>query len=117
MNLEQVRRFALSLPEVMEEPHFEYTSFRIRGKIIATAPPDGEHLHIFVGDQVRDLALATEPAFLEKLFWGNQVRGLRVLLARAKPRVVNELVREAWIRRAPKALVAASQRPPVKRRT
>ncbi len=116
MNLEQVRRFALSLPEVTEAPHFEYTSFRIRGKIIATAPPDGEHLHIFVGDQVRDLALAIDPAFLEKLLWGNQVRGLRVLLARAKPRVVNELVREAWLRRAPKALVPVSQRA-VKRRT
>jgi len=116
MKLDQVRRFALSLPGVTEEPHFEYTSFRIRGKIIATAPPDGEHLHVFVADQVRDLALATEPAFLEKLLWGDKVRGLRVLLAKAKPRVVNELVREAWVCRAPKALVAASQRRSAKRR-
>jgi len=36
------------MPEVTEEPHFAYTSFRVKGKIFATAPPDGEHLHIFV---------------------------------------------------------------------
>src|SRR5271165_3784847 len=99
MTLAQVRRFALALPEVTEEPHFEYTSFRIRGKIIATAPPSGEFLHVFVADEARDLALAAEPAFLEKLLWGGKVCGLRVNLAKAKTTVVNELVRDAWLRR------------------
>ena len=33
MKTAQVRRFALSLPAVTEEPHFHYSSFRIRGKI------------------------------------------------------------------------------------
>jgi hypothetical protein len=33
MTLSQVRRFALSLPETTEEPHFDRTSFRVRGKI------------------------------------------------------------------------------------
>lgn len=31
-----VRGFALSLPETMEEPHFEKTSFRVKRKIFAT---------------------------------------------------------------------------------
>jgi hypothetical protein len=109
MKLAEVRRFALSLPEVTEEPHFEYTSFRIRGKIIATAPPGGDFLHVFVGSETRDLALGAEPAFLEKLLWGRKVCGLRVALGKAKPSVVNELLREAWLRKAPKRLVA--QRP------
>jgi hypothetical protein len=108
MTLAQVRRFAMSLPEVTEEPHFEYTSFRVRGKIIATAPPDGEFLHVFVADEARDLALTAEPEFLEKLLWGGTVRGLRVDLGKAKPTVVNELVREAWLRRAPKRLTKAA---------
>jgi len=33
VKLNDVRRFAMSLPEVTEEPHFAYTSFRVKGKI------------------------------------------------------------------------------------
>ena len=109
MTLDQVRRFATSLPEVTEEPHFEYTSFRIRGKIFATAPPDGGHLHLFVTDQVRDLALGMHPAFLEPLVWGGKTRGLRVDLRKADARVVRELTHEAWERKAPKGLAAKAR--------
>ena len=34
--LETLRNLALSFPETSEEPHFEKTSFRVRGKIFAT---------------------------------------------------------------------------------
>ena len=67
MKIAQVRRYALSLPDATEEPHFEYSSFRIRGKIFVTVPPDEEHIHIFVGEDEREQALALHPAFLEKL--------------------------------------------------
>jgi hypothetical protein len=115
MKIGDVRRIAMSLPEVTEEPHFEFTSFRIRGKIFATAPPNGEHVHIFIADGERDPAIAMEPQFLEKLFWGGKVRGLRVVLRKAKPRVVAELLRRAWTHKAPKTLAAKSasiERPP-----
>jgi hypothetical protein len=104
MKIDQVRSFALSLPEVTEEPHFQSASFRVHGKIIATVPPGDEYLHIFVSEEERELALATEPAFLEKLFWGKRVAGLRVVLAKAKPKVVEKLLRQAWTRKAPKSL-------------
>lgn len=106
MKLPQVRRFAMSLPAVTEEPHFTYTSFRVGGKIFATVPPEGEHLHVFVADEEREIALAMEPAFLEKLFWGKRVVGVRVSLAKAKPRVVNKLLTLAWTRKASKHLVS-----------
>jgi hypothetical protein len=106
VKLNDVRRLAMSLPEVTEEPHFEYTSFRVRGKIFATAPPDGEHVHIFVEDEDRELALLMEPAFIEKLLWGGKVRGLRVALRKAKMPVVARLLKKAWLRRAPKTLAA-----------
>jgi hypothetical protein len=105
MKLAQVRRFALSLPETTEEPHFHFTSFRVRGKIFATAPPEGGHAHVFVGDVEREAALALYPGFVEKLFWGKKVAGIRVALAEAKPAAVNTLLRQAWSRKAPKALV------------
>jgi hypothetical protein len=44
-DLAQARQFALSLPGVTEEPHFDMTSFRVRGKIFVTVPPDGTRLH------------------------------------------------------------------------
>jgi hypothetical protein len=104
MRIAQVRGFALSLPEVTERPHFKYSSFRIRGKIIATIPPGEEFLHVFVSDEERDLALAMEPGFIEKLRWGERVAGVRIVLAKAKPGVVKRLLTQAWMRKAPASL-------------
>jgi hypothetical protein len=38
--METVRRHALSLDEVTEAPHHELSSFRVRGRIFVTIPPD-----------------------------------------------------------------------------
>jgi len=104
MKLADARRHALALPDAAEAPHFEYTSFRVRGKIFATAPPDGRHLHVFVGDEERERALELHPEFVEKLWWGKRVVGLRVTLAKAEAPVVKALLRQAWLRKAPKKL-------------
>jgi hypothetical protein len=96
VKLAAVRKFAMSLPDVTEEPHFHLTSFRVRGKIFVTAPPDDSHLHVFVGDVLREAALAAHPNFVEKLFWGKKVAGLRVALGTAKLDVVENLVSAAW---------------------
>jgi len=106
VKLIDARRIAMSLPEVTEQPHFEYTSFRVKGKIFATAPPGGEYLHIFVADDDRELPLLMEPGVIEKLWWGGKVRGLRVTLHSAKIPMVAGLLKKAWSRRAPKALAA-----------
>jgi hypothetical protein len=107
MKIAQVRQYALSLPETTEQPHFEYSSFRVRGKIFVTVSPDERHIHVFVGEPDREMALALHPAFLEKLIWGGKVRGLRVHLSKATPAVVRHLVRRAWMHKAPKRLAAA----------
>ena len=98
----------MSLPSVTEEPHFKYTSFRVRGKIFATVPPEEEHLCVFVEEEQRQVALALEPEAVEKLLWGKRVVGLRVCLAKAKPSLVNNLLSQAWSRKAPKSLVASA---------
>ena len=100
MKLAEVRRFALSLPETTEEPHFDLASFRVKGKIFATVPPDEKHLHLF------DVLPGAQPKAYEKLLWGKRVAGLRVTLAAAKAADVEELLRSAWRRRAPKKLAA-----------
>lgn len=104
MKASAIRNHALSLPEATEEPHFDFTSFRIRGKIFATMPPEEEHLHVFLGPELRAAALDAWPSFLEELKWGKKVLGLRVSLDLATPAVVKRLLSQAWHDKAPKSL-------------
>lgn len=108
VKLAQVRKIALSLPETTEEPHFNYSSFRVGGKIFATVPPEGGHVHVFVNEEQREQALALEPGFIEKLHWGKRVAGLRLTLEKAKPAIVERLLSQAWSGKAPKRLAAMS---------
>ena len=96
MKLESVRKHALSLDAVTEEPHHHFSSFRVRGKIFVTVPPDEAFIHIFVGEEDREPALAMYPAFTEKLRWGGKTLGLSVGLATATPSVVKALVTRAY---------------------
>ncbi len=107
MKFATVRQYALSLPEVTEEPHHRYSSFRVKGKIFVTVPPEQDHLHVFVSEQNREVALTLHGEFTEKLLWGGKVVGVRVALKSAQPPVVKRLVRQAWENKAPPALRAA----------
>ena len=110
-DLAQVRAFALSLPGTSEEPHFDMTSFRVGGKIFATAPADETRLHVFLDQGEVEATVAEQrsagvPGAFEPLLWGQQVRGLRILLAAAPDDRVRELLAESWRRKAPTRLVA-----------
>jgi hypothetical protein len=102
MRLDAARRFALSLPETTEEPHFEMSSFRVKGKIFTTVPVGGKCL------QVRAL-VADDPAAFEEIVWGKRamIDWIRVVLAKADRQQVEELLEDAWRRKAPKRVVAA----------
>ncbi|MES3020032.1 MAG: MmcQ/YjbR family DNA-binding protein [Pseudomonadota bacterium] len=106
MTLEHARKFALSLPETSEQPHFEATSFRVCGKIFATVPAGATHLHIFVDEDQRAPLIAAAPAVFEALLWGAKCVGVRVLLAKADGASVKRLLLEGWTRKAPKRLAA-----------
>ena len=107
MTPEEVRVFALSLPESTEEPHFEMSSFRVVGKIFAAAPPGGEYLHIFLDEYSARASVQEDPVVFEELWWGKKLCGIRVALAAADPSLVEELLEEAWRRKAPRRAVAA----------
>ena len=105
MKVSDVRKYALSLPEATEEPHHHFGSFRIRGKIFATLPPGDQEMNVFVDEQRRELGLSMFPDAYEKLWWGKNIVGLKVLLSKADVDDVQDLLRNAYARKAPKALV------------
>jgi hypothetical protein len=107
VTVDDVTELALALPEATEEPHFDMRSFRIRGKIFATLPPDDAHAHVFVAAEDVPGWVAEAPDAIEELRWGAKVSGVRVRLAAAQRDHVAELLEESWRRKAPKKVVAA----------
>lgn len=102
MKMATVRRHALSLDAVTEQPHHEYSSFRVRGRIFVTVPPAQDVIHVFVAEEERERALAMYPDWTEKLTWGGKVVGLRVTLALAPAPAVRALIAKACEARARK---------------
>jgi hypothetical protein len=103
-----IRKLALALPESTEEPHHEMTSFRVAGKIFATLPPDGDRVHIFLGEDEVAAYCAEYPGTVEELWWGKRLSGCRLMLTSpgaTKP-LARELLTEAWRRKAPKKLLS-----------
>jgi hypothetical protein len=96
MDADSVRELATSLPDVTEEPHFHFTSFRIDGRIFATMPPSGALLHVFVPEEERELAVAAHPDVCETLHWGKRLVGVKVNLKEADDDLVATLVRAAY---------------------
>jgi hypothetical protein len=79
-------------------------SFRVKKKIFATVP-DGKTIRIMLGPDEVAAAISTNPEAFEELWWGKQLAGITVHLARADKRQVADLLGEAWRRKAPKNLV------------
>ena len=109
MRLDTARRFALSLPATSEEPHFEKSSFRVKGKIFAPVPEGGTHLHVQVDPMELDALVAADPAAYEVIVWGKRTMSdwMRVTLAKAERDVVCGLLEDAWRRKAPKRVLQA----------
>ncbi len=108
VRIETARRFALSLPQTTEEPHFEKSSFRVKGKIFATVPVGGKTLHMFVGIDEARVLIAENPAAFEEIRSGRRGVGdwVCVNLAKAESAQVRELLEDAWRFKAPPRVLA-----------
>lgn len=95
----QVRRIALALRDATEQDHHGFPSFRVGGRIFATMP-DEAHLNVMLDEGDVHAMVAMNWAACEALWWGKRLRGVRVNLAAATPRLVDELLEDAWRRRA-----------------
>ena len=83
MTEDDVRRMALALPGTSEAPHHERTSFRVGGKIFATMPLDGDSVNVLLDEDEARAAAGESPEWVELLWWGRRLSGVRVDLARA----------------------------------
>ena len=108
MDQSHVQRLALELPEATQEPHHHRTSYRVRGKIFATAVPDEEFLNVMLGESAREPIMDIYSNCVEPLYWGRKIMGVRVNLLNATPDIVAELLQLAWREKAPRALVSKS---------
>jgi hypothetical protein len=95
----QVRRIVNTLAGTSEAPHFDRVAFRVNiggGKTrnIATMPPDGGDLNVFLDDLSREQALVLHADCVTKLWWGKRVWGVTVDLKLASVATVKRLLSE-----------------------
>lgn len=93
----------MRLPETSEEDHHGIDSFRVRGKIFATVPDDG-HVRVMVDEAAILEAVTENPGACEAFYWGKRLACVVVALPAAPASLVRELITDAWLRKAPKAL-------------
>ena len=104
MTVQEVRKFALALPEAVEQEHWGNPSFRIRGKIFATLPDEG-HVNVMLDPFDVEPVVRDDPRSCEELMWGKQLVGVRVSSKQASPTMIKSLLEAAWRRKAPKRLL------------
>lgn len=107
---DDVRRLALALPEAHEEPHFESTSFRVKGKIFATMDPafaDGSFALKLDPEDQRNLAQG-HPGAVAAVdgYWGRN-GWTRAYAKDLSAEDIAGLLRMAWFSVAPKRLAKA----------
>jgi hypothetical protein len=104
VSVDQARRFALSLPEAVEQDHHGRPSFRVAGKIFATLW-DEEHMNVMLDEGGILTAVHQDPKTYEEVWWGKKLAAVRVNLPLIESEALAELLTESWELRAPKRLL------------
>jgi hypothetical protein len=101
------RRIALSLPEAVEGSHFGQADFRVGGKIFATLSLESEGYGVLILTPEQQAGMVEdEPKIFSPVpgGWGRK-GSTRVNLAKVKADILEDALRMAWRRRAPKNLL------------
>jgi predicted DNA-binding protein (MmcQ/YjbR family) len=105
----EFRALALSLPEAVEAPHFEATSFRVRGKIFATLG-EGAGAVLKLPPHIQEAVVQSDADTAGPVagYWGRQ-GWTRIDYGRMESARLADLLRLAWRQVAPKKLHAQSE--------
>ena len=103
IDLEAFRKFALSLPETMEEPHFDNTSFRVKNKIFATLNPVENRATLRFSLENQDVftVISKGAIFPVPNKWGH-FRWTHLDLTKAEWELGQDAIQNAWCEVAPK---------------
>jgi hypothetical protein len=102
-----LRRLALSLPEAVEAPHFDLTSFRVNGKIFCTLGPDRPAMLKLSPEDQANLVAADPRITPVPGYWGRKGSTFVRFEDMAQEELAG-LLRTAWAGVAPKRLTMAS---------
>lgn len=101
----QLRKSALSLPEVEEGTRFGLLAFSVRGKGFVSVTRNGQ-VELYLTDSDAEAALTDHPSGERLVRKGTSI-GIRIPLSDVDGQALNHLVRRAWLSRAPKRLASA----------
>jgi hypothetical protein len=109
---DDVRRIAMGLPEAEERLTWDVDiTFRVRDKIFAMGGPGGTHASIKASiDRQAELVDLDPETFAPSAYVG-RFGWVTVDLRRVEPMLLEDLLREAWRRSAPKKLAATLEAP------
>jgi hypothetical protein len=111
IELAEIRRYAMALPEVEEKTHFRLPGFRVADRLLAHLEKGDAHAILCVGPEEAAAAAADRPDAFEEVWRNGRIFvGLRVDLAQVGSERMQELIEHAWRHRAPRRLVAAYDR-------
>lgn len=108
---EDIRRWAMALPEVEETSHFRFhvPVFKVRGRTFLGIGTDETTAVFCISEQQADHAAAADPGACETVRRRDARRsflGLQVEVGREPAERIHALVEEAWRQQAPESLVA-----------
>ena len=105
---DDVRRIALGLPEAEERLTWETDiTFRVRDKIFAIGADGATGVSIKASPERQADLLALDPETFQRSAYVGRFGWVTVDLERVEPGMLEELLRDAWRRTAPKKLAAA----------
>jgi hypothetical protein len=107
---EQIRAWAMALPEVTEKQHFRFRVplWQVRGTTFVGLGRDETTAVFCITEESAERAVAEDPqrsAAVRRTDARRSFLGLEVQLHAAAPERVEALVEEAWAAQAPKRLV------------
>jgi hypothetical protein len=111
-SFDDVRRIALALPEAEERITWEVDiTFRVRDKIFAMAGPAGTHVMVKASPDRQAELVDLDPETFAPSAYVGRFGWVTVDLERVDPMLLEDLIRDAWRRTAPKKLAATLEAP------
>ena len=107
---DDLRKFALSLPETKEGSHFHLVAFRVADKPFVSTEKNNTHAGFALEKPDIEALVAQAPDVYEEVWQsGKYLVGVRLELKKASAKQLKHIVELAWRKKAPKTLVATSR--------